>query len=63
MGRDVSIVTTNAASCNPVVRSIIDADNKVDPDTENVRYSLKPGKVYIFNKATEERIYAKGKAL
>ena len=63
MGRDVSIVTTNAASCNPVVRSIIDADNKVDPDTENVRYSLKPGKIYIFNKATEERIYAKGKAL
>ncbi len=63
MGRDVSIVTTNAASCNPVIRSIIDADNKVDPDTENVRYSLKPGKVYIFSKATEERIYAKGKAL
>ena len=29
MGRDVSIVSTNAASMNPVVRSIINADNKV----------------------------------
>ena len=63
MGRDVSIVTTNAASCNPVVRSIIDADNKVDHEVKEVRYSLKPGKVYIFNKETEERIYVTGKAL
>ena len=63
MGRDVSIVTTNTASVNPVVRSIIDADNKVDAESDGVRYSLKPGKVYIFNKETEERIYAKGRAL
>ena len=56
MGRDVSIVSTNAASQNPVVRSIINADNKVDTSTEEVRYTLKPHKVFIFNKETEERI-------
>ena len=56
MGRDVSVVSENAASLNPVVRSIINADNKVDVTAENVKYSLKAHKVFIFNKETEERI-------
>ena len=41
MGRDVSIVSENAASQNPVVRSIINADNKVDTSVDTVKYSLK----------------------
>ena len=57
MGRDVSIVSQNAASQNPVVRSIINADNKVDASSQVVKYSLKAHKVFIFNKETEERIY------
>ncbi|MBE6917141.1 MAG: ABC transporter ATP-binding protein [Ruminococcaceae bacterium] len=57
MGRDVSIVSKNAASLNPVVRSIINADNKVDASKEYVRYTLKAHKVFIFNKENEERIY------
>ena len=57
MGRDVSIVSENAASQNPVVRSIINADNKVDVTAENVKFTLKAHKVFIFNKETEERIY------
>ncbi len=57
MGRDSSVISTNAASLNPVVRSIIDADNKVDTENETVRFSLKPHKVFVFNKQTEERIY------
>ena len=56
MGRDVSIVSTNPASLNPVIRSIINADNKVDTGAATVRYSLKRHKVFIFNKETEERI-------
>ena len=56
MGRDSSIVSTHTASLNPVVRSIIDSDNKVDTTAENVRFSLKPHKVFIFNKENEERI-------
>ena len=56
MGRDVSIVSTNPASVNPVIRSIINADNKVDLSMEAVRYSLKPHKVFLFNKETEARI-------
>ncbi|MBE6943157.1 MAG: ABC transporter ATP-binding protein [Ruminococcaceae bacterium] len=57
MGRDSSIVSTHAASQNPVVRSIIDADNKVEEGAETVRFSLKPHKVFLFHKETEERIY------
>ena len=57
MGRDVSIVSTHEASVNPIIRSIINADNKVDSSKETVRYSLKAHKVFLFNKETEERIY------
>ena len=57
MGRDVSIVSTHDSSVNPFVRSIVDADNKLSPDATTVKYSLKPHKVFIFNKETEERIY------
>ena len=57
MGRDVSIVSTNEASVNPVIRAIIDADNKVDTTKDTVRYSIKPNKLFVFKKDTEERIY------
>ncbi len=57
MGRDVSVVSTNEASANPVVRSIIDADNKLSLTGETVSYSLKAHKVFLFNKETENRIY------
>ena len=56
MGRDVSIVSTNPASMNPVVRSIINADNKIDLGVQTVRYNVKPHKFFLFNKETEERI-------
>ena len=57
MGRDVSIVSKNEASVNPVVRSIINADNnKVDLASGDVRYTLKAHKVFLFNKETEVRI-------
>ena len=57
MGRDVSIVSTHDASMNPSVRSIINADNKFDVGSEYIRYTIKPHKIFIFNKETEERIY------
>ena len=56
MGRDVSVVSENEASVNPVIRSIIDADEKVNLSGNSIRYDLKPHKLFIFNKETEERI-------
>ena len=56
MGRDVSVVSTHPASLNPVIRSIVDADNKIDRDVENISFSLKAHKVFLFDAETEERI-------
>ena len=52
MGRDVSIVSANPAAHTPVIRSIVDADNKVDVTAKEVRFNLKPHKTFIFAKET-----------
>ena len=57
MGRDVSIVSSHEGSVNPIIRSIVDADNLHMVQSENVNFSLKAHKVFIFNKETEERIF------
>ena len=57
MGRDVSVVSTHSASLNPVVRSIVDADYKINKEDSTVKFELKPHKVFLFDKETEERIY------
>ena len=56
MGRDISIVSKHDASLNPVVRSIINSDSKIDATAKTVKYSLKPHKVFIFDAENEERI-------
>ncbi len=55
MGRDVSVVSAHERAHTPVIRSIINADNKVAA-AETVSYSLKPHKVFLFSKENEERI-------
>ena len=55
MGRDVSVVSTHTSSLNPMIRSIVDADNKIAAE-ETVRFNLKPHKVFLFDAETEERI-------
>lgn len=57
MGRDVSVVSTNENSINPVVRSIISADEMGNITGNEAKFNLKPHKVYIFNKESEERVY------
>lgn len=56
MGRDVSVVSSNPASLNPTIRSIINADAGVDHDAETVRFSVKPHKLFLFDKESEKRI-------
>ena len=56
MGRDSSIVSTHESSENPIIRSIIDSDVKINADSEIVKFSLKPHKVFVFDMDTEERI-------
>ena len=56
MGRDVSVVSKHSALVSPAIRSIIDADNKVDVTASSVRFSLKPHKVFLFDAESEERL-------
>lgn len=57
MGRDVSVVSTHSCCENAAIRSIINAENKVDLASEIVRFALKPAKTFLFRKETGERIY------
>ena len=57
MGRDVSVVSRHPEMQSAVIRSIIDADNKIDFTAKNVRFNLKRHKTFLFDAETEERIY------
>ncbi len=57
MGKDSSIVSTHGASLNTSIRSIVDSDLAVPLNLKEIRYTLKPHKVLLFDKETEERIY------
>ena len=56
MGRDTSVVSSHPASASDSIRSIIAADHPVRRDAETIRFALKPGKVFLFHRDTEERI-------
>ena len=56
MGRDVSIVSRHDCAVSPVIRAIIGSDNRVNTDSETVRFALKRNKTFIFARKTEERI-------
>ncbi len=57
MGRDVSVVCTHEAAQSPIIRAIVDSDSNIDPKKETVSFTLKPHKVFVFDKETEERLY------
>ena len=57
MGRDITVVSKHELCENVEIRSIISAENMDEVQGEQVRFVLKPGKVHIFDKETEERIY------
>ena len=57
MGRDISVVSTNENSINPVVRSIISAEDMSGINGTVAKFDLKERKVLLFNKETERRVY------
>lgn len=56
MGRDISVVSTHPAAVNASVRAIISAENSVDVAAGVVKFDLKPSKVHVFDRNTEERL-------
>ena len=56
-GRDTSVVSTHPSAISLTIRSIIDsAENKVDRNKEYVRFNIKPYKLHLFDKVSEQRI-------
>lgn len=56
MGRDISVVCTHENCENTAIRAIIDSDNVVNTAKNTVSFRLKPHKVFLFNRDTQERI-------
>ena len=57
MGRDSSIVSTHEEAESANIRSIIDADVKVDLNSKTDKFNIKPNKIFLFRRDNEERIY------
>ncbi|MCQ2353615.1 MAG: ABC transporter ATP-binding protein [Clostridia bacterium] len=57
MGRDMSVISANNSAVSETVRSIINSDAGIDTDSEFIRFSVKPHKIFVFDKETEERLY------
>ena len=55
MGRDVSVVCTHEKMTGRNMRAIIPAENIADTGKETVRFSLKPYKVFVFDRESEAR--------
>ena len=56
LGRDVSIVCTHPSSQNGAVRAIIRSEQEVDASAAQVRFALRPDKVFLFDRDSEVRI-------
>ena len=55
MGRDKSVVSTHPSSTKATVRSIIDSDVAL-PDAQQLKFDIKPNKIFLFNFDTERRL-------
>ena len=56
MGRDISVLSKHPAAGSAKLRAIVSSENKIDVSSAEVRFALKPGKVFVFDRVTEERI-------
>ncbi len=58
MGRDISVVATHSAAQASNIRAIIGAEYiaQVSPQAPQVRFSLNPRKVFLFDQESEKRI-------
>ncbi|MBQ8849886.1 MAG: ABC transporter ATP-binding protein [Clostridia bacterium] len=60
MGRDISILSAHPSAKGVTIRSIINSDAKIDVTQKEIRFSVKPSKLYVFDRETEARIGTDG---
>lgn len=56
MGREMSVVASHKECHNTAIRAIVSSENKVNISSSTVRFAVKPGKIFLFDKKTEERL-------
>ena len=56
MGRDISVISAHPAMQAAAVRSIIGSENRFSVAGAAVRFCVKPDKIFLFSKETEERV-------
>ena len=56
MGRDSSLIVTHPLFVGEKIRIILPSEEALYGDTENVRFSIKPNKIFVFDGDTTERI-------
>ena len=56
LGRDVSIVCTHPACQSGAVRAIIRSEQEADASAAQVRFALRPDKVFLFDRDSEVRV-------
>ena len=57
MGRDVSVVCSHAHCENVDIRAIISSENNVNTASDTVRFDVKPQKLFLFSKETQQRLF------
>ncbi|MBO6302766.1 MAG: ABC transporter ATP-binding protein [Ruminiclostridium sp.] len=57
MGRDTSIISEHYAFEGNSIRAVVNSEDAPDRDSGEIRFSIKPNKVYLFDRKTEERVY------
>lgn len=56
LGRDTSMVCTHPACQAASLRAIVPSGKEADPRSATVRFRLRPEKVFLFHRETEERV-------
>ncbi len=63
MGRDSSVVASHDAHDGVQIRTIVNSDARVDPNSDIVRFRLRPEKTRLFDMETGERIHFFGETM
>ena len=56
MGRDTSIVATNAHAANGSIRTIVNTEELAEVSGETVNFRIKPSRIYLFDHETGARV-------
>jgi len=56
MGRDVSVVASHPAMTGTCIRAIVSSDSRPEEGRDRIRFRLKPHKVHLFDRESEERV-------